>query len=846
MKGPLSFRFKLFGEARDFPIRAFIEIKKGGITREDIVELSKLIRQNAAHLILIITDRHPPSDVLEEIEALPQILITTVEQRDIAKLLVIALAKKRGEGIDGDLLQRAYSLMFEKFGLRGQLTKWFERMTEKGYVLDFEGFVERTVSACRFFINCIGKKLTLEECWSQSWAIRDLLPFGIDSKIIPDMGLDDLEKHARILKNYEFVEESNGKYHLKNHPSEERVKDLIERHGGVINKDILISNFIYKDANKHLFDSLLDYMERKLLISQVRRDLVQYLSLADLKKQRDETVREFEQKRALLEGGRERSFAYVLTWKEKGWSLIDIKSMENIIENFLTEISTATNEDLIRSRTFLVQELVIWYRYYIDKLTTAVSKSIELITDLKLEIGNLEQKAGKVIENLVKATKAINLKVELQELQKAKSVLEEIENFLNGFTPLEEIEEMLKSIAGGKKTRDPTRWEKLTTDIDELFKNQGIRGDWSIAKYVLIKRKVDEVKNGIQGLNAILDSLDHLSNELVSQSEKIQYCFQKLSGQQLPSEIKLTPIFIEISTKIAEGVIRKPPFPLNVNIVTVTELQKSLEEHVKMLREESGRAESLKSSIEMLIQEETSLNKQLKRAILLEKFWEEFWEDKVSVSLINERDAIYGAYNDIVKVLSTDMINLTDFEITLKKCDHIRRQIEILSEQAQKNINRFNELLDEITNYIKAGMAFVERVKKNILPKITKSDVAKINDILVDLAALYEWASTWTDASVKQIFNDASFPKIPKRRKDILDEEHKLRESLIHEIKDLEVEETLILLELLNLSSTRRYPIPITEASELIGKQVNLDQESVKKMLMSIADKGFLTLVITF
>ncbi|MEM3610001.1 MAG: hypothetical protein QW076_03820, partial [Candidatus Anstonellales archaeon] len=327
MKGPLSFRFKLFGEARDFPIRAFIEIKKGGITREDIVELSKLIRQNAAHLILIITDRHPPSDVLEEIEALPQILITTVEQRDIAKLLVIALAKKRGEGIDGDLLQRAYSLMFEKFGLRGQLTKWFERMTEKGYVLDFEGFVERTVSACRFFINCIGKKLTLEECWSQSWAIRDLLPFGIDSKIIPDMGLDDLEKHARILKNYEFVEESNGKYHLKNHPSEERVKDLIERHGGVINKDILISNFIYKDANKHLFDSLLDYMERKLLISQVRRDLVQYLSLADLKKQRDETVREFEQKRALLEGGRERSFAYVLTWKEKGWSLIDIKSM---------------------------------------------------------------------------------------------------------------------------------------------------------------------------------------------------------------------------------------------------------------------------------------------------------------------------------------------------------------------------------------------------------------------------------------------------------------------------------------------------------------------------------------
>jgi len=846
MKGPLYFRFKLLGDARDFPVKAFVDVRKGGITHEDVAELSKMVQQNAAHLVLIVTDRSPSSDVLEELEALPQIIITTVEQRDIVKLLVISLAKKRGEDIDKNLLQRAYTIMFEKFGLREQMTRWLERMLEKGYILDFEGFVDRSVNACRFFINSIGKTLTLNDCWKQSWALRDLLPFGIDSKIIPDMELGELEKHARILKNYGFIEEKSGKYHLRTHPSEERIIDLIDKHGGVISKATLIDNFIFREVNAHLIDSLLDHMERKLLISREHRDLVQYLSLADVKKRRDYVVQLFEQKKLVLEGAREKSFAYIVTWKEREWLLIDMQSMEKTIEEYLSEISTATDEDTIRSRTFLICELVNWYLTYVDKLTLAVGKSSELVNNLELDIGNLEQRTDKVIENLVRATKAVNLKVELQELQKARNELNEIKTLLDSFESQKGMEEMLKPIAGEKKAKDATRKEKLTTEVDEIMKNRGIRGDWSIAKYVLVATRVKDVRNEIQGLNDVLTSLDGLSNDLVKIAEEIPKHFQETSSQKTSPKLKLTPMFMEISSRIADGIVRKSPFPLNVSTVTVTELQESMKEHVEILRGENDKAKSVKSSIELLSQNESLLNDQLQRIILLEKLYEEFWEDKASDPLKKEYSAICQAYTRIFQELNEEVENFSDFNIIRKKCEQIRQQVEICGKKAQETLNRFKELFDDIKDYIEAGTAFVERLRKNVLPRITKSDSTKINDILNELDVLYEWMYTWLDNSLKQILEKTSSPDIPKNRTVILNEELKLRESLVHEIKDLEAEETSILLELIKLSSTRRYPLPLSEASEIVGKQMNLDQERVKKLFLIIAEKGFLTLAITF
>jgi len=846
MKGPLYFRFKLLGEAKDFPVKAIVDIRKGGITHEDIAELSKVIKQNAAHLVLIITDHSPSSEVLEELEALPQIIITTVEQRDIVKLLVISLAKKRGEDIDKNLLQRAYTIMFEKFGLREQIIKWLERMSEKGYILDFEGFVDRSVKACRFFINSLGKTLTLEDCWKQSWALRDLLPFGIESKIIPDMGLGELEKYTMILKNYGFVEEKSGKYFLRAHPSEDRIIDLLDRHEGVSSKNALIGNFIFKKTNMHLFDSLLNHMERKLVISVEHHDLVHYLSLADVRRLRDDVVKLFEQKKLVLEGAREKSFAHIVTWKMPKWLLIDVKFMEETIENFLSEISTATDEDIIRSRTFLIVELVNWYSTYVDKLTLAVSKSNELINNLELEISNLEKRANKVIENLVTATKATNLKVELQELQKARNDVNETKALLDDFKSLEEIEEMLKPIAGGKKTKDATRKEKLWTDIDEIMKNRGIRGDWGIAKYVLITTRVEKIRDEINGLDHVVTSLDSLSNELVQIAEEITKHFQEPLNHRTASHLKLAPMFIEISKRIANGVVRESPFPLNVSTVTITELQESMKEHVDILKKENERAKNVKTNIEFLRQHESLLHDELQRIMLLERLYEEFWEDKVSDALKREYNTICQTYSRIFEELNEEIENLSDFNVIRKKCEKISQQVEICARKALETLNRFKELFDDIKNYIKVGSAFVERLRKNVVPKLTKSDGTKINEILNELAVLYEWLSKWMANSIKQILEKTSSPEIPKNRTTILNEELELRESLIHEIKDLEDEETAILLELIKLSSTRRHPLPLSEASEIISRQMNLNQEKVKKLFLTIADKGFLTLAITF
>jgi hypothetical protein len=847
MKGPLKLRFRLLGDARDFPIRAFIDVRKGGITHEDVEELSRRIYQNAAHLVLILTDRGPSLDVRDELESLPQIIVTTVEQRDLVKLLVISLAKSRGEDIEENLLSRAYAIMFEKFGLREQMVKWLERMSEKGYVLDFEGFVDRTVSACRFFINSMGKPLTLEDCWNESWALRDLLPFGIESKIIPDMGLDDLEKHARILKNYRFIDEKAGRYYVQRHSAEERAIDLIDRHDGATNKTTLINHFMFREVNSHIFEALLEHMERKLMISMEHRDIVHYLSLPDIKRLRDAAVSSFGQKRLMLESSNAMPFAHIITWKEREWSLIDLSAMQKTIESILSEVSTAVNEDIIRSRTLLISELVNWYSTYVDKVTLAKYKSNDLASKLEIEVKSLEHRAKTVVANLVKATRAVGLEVEVQELQRARSELDELKNSLTENKSFEEMEKLLKPLAGDKKARDTTRKEKLTTEIDEEMKSRGIRGDWSVGKYVLVASQARKVESETEGLNDTLISLDTLSKDLVQVAEEIPGHFlQARTTHNTAPHLKLVPVFIEISQRIAEGVVTKSPFPLNVRTVTINELRNAMEEHVRILKSESANAEKVRKSIGLLEESESILTDSLQKTTLLETLYEGFWEEEVPESLKREKLEIGQAYDSVYQRLSGEVEDFSDFRIIEKKSEQTRRSLEEIDEKAEETEKRLTGLFDDVRHYIRVGLTFVERLRRNLLPKLTKSDIKKIEDISNELYVLYEWTSQWMEKAIAQIIDDVSSPEIPKHRTAILDEERKLREALVREIKDLEAQETLIVLELVDLSAARRQPLPLLEASQIVAKKIGLDEETVKKLLLNISDKGFLTLSITF
>jgi len=523
--GPLRFRISLPGDpTKELPITSFIDVRRGGITKDDVKMLSREIRQQGIHLFLILTDSSPHPDALDELEFLPQIILTVVELRDLIKLLVISFAQKRGISIDSALLSRAYGIMFEKFGLREQILNWLERMARRGYFLNFEGFSGDTAKASRFFINSIGEDLALDKCWELSWNIRGFLPFGIDSKIIPDMGLEALKKHAKILVEYGFLKEEQGKFRIQRHPSEECILELLEYYGGGTTKATLMKHFIFREATEHVFDSLLEYMERKLLIARESRDFVRVLKLTEVKNLRDESLNKFEIKKLNLR--KNYNFAHILTWKEREWNIISLEKMETLIEKLYKEIATASDEDMIRSYTFLTRELIDWYGSFVDKICISKSRATEIINQLYAEIGGLERKFRELLNDLIKATKATRLQVELQELQKAKEELDEIKKFLENPLSTEEVEELIKPLAGEKKSKDAIRKEKLVTDVDEEFKVQGIRGDWTVPEYVLIKKKGEEIKNEVNGLDRTLESLNDLSRKLTLITERLSKLFQ--------------------------------------------------------------------------------------------------------------------------------------------------------------------------------------------------------------------------------------------------------------------------------------------------------------------------------
>jgi len=117
--------------------------------------------------MLIVTDREPQPEALEDLSFLPQAVLVLAEHRDLVKLLVISQAKRKGVEIDSSLLLRAYENILEKFNFNSRIGEWIKKMAENGYLLSYEGFIERTALACQFFINTIGTPLTLQETWEK-------------------------------------------------------------------------------------------------------------------------------------------------------------------------------------------------------------------------------------------------------------------------------------------------------------------------------------------------------------------------------------------------------------------------------------------------------------------------------------------------------------------------------------------------------------------------------------------------------------------------------------------------------------------------------------------------------
>jgi len=116
----------------------------------------------------------------------------------------------------------------------------------------------------------------------------------------------------------------------------------------------------------------------------------------------------------------------------------------------------------------------------------------------------------------------------ISEVQDMKE-FEEIKFILTSEESQEDLEEMIRPLIGDKESEYIDREERLWTDIDkEMETEEEVKGEWTVAKYVLIKNKVEEIQNKVVELNSTLNSLSDLIQKLVNVTTSFLKLFEEV------------------------------------------------------------------------------------------------------------------------------------------------------------------------------------------------------------------------------------------------------------------------------------------------------------------------------
>jgi len=314
------------------------------------------------------------------------------------------------------------------------------------------------------------------------------------------------------------------------------------------------------------------------------------------------------------------------------------------------------------------------------------------------------------------------------------------------------------------------------------------------------------------------------------------------------NELRFTSFFKKNASQFAESIAHKPPFPVNVNVVTIRDLYEALKDHVSFLEEEKQKARKAKEKINSLKESEEEFVNYWNKVQLFKKTYETFWEEKVPENLEKRQSEIIQKYCEKFDGLIKESAEKTyDFSGIEYACKKVTVFIQQLNRDLKNIIESYEELFGNVGRYFKSGIVFVTRLEVNVLPKLNKSDKTKITNILNALKKLYNDVLNWIDFAFDEILNKNASPEISETKTIVLEKERHLRESLVKEIKDLDEEHTKLLMEIVKILADRKVQwASITEISEILAKITGKGVQSIKKDLLDIADKGFLTLGIGF
>lgn len=722
----------------------------GDVKARDVEDISSLIKSQKPpiHLVILLYTGETKEDAHEKIsykeigdEGHNYFIYVRVHPT-LAKRIICAnrsyLTHK--SRIDEDLYNKTLGLWLERdIELFSRLESWIETQEEKGYVItdvQTSTNLKEFSDSLKFYINYYQNKGSSKEIFKRNR--NNLIKFVFFNSrlgLIPD-----IESHSKLqniseeLEENGFLEKSDGKYKVRQHPVEKRILEILEKEAKATAdevRDYFIDKASRRKTLEDVYFSILQYK------GQIKKE-DGYYKLEKPTDYKGRVERKYREYKKAFDEAKSKGYDHVYVTKQRGSRIILVNEFDEQVTSLhdqIEELSPEKDRELFLQKLSLLERLLEHFKEEIlERIRGASKRADSLKEDLQPQVTKVKNRLKEICKNCNKWF-AIKIKPEnineYSEILKLKNEIRKKRDKSYNRGTLEEIAENLDS-----------------KERKAFFYNQSEdAAHYHNLKLMQIEKSSEDLREKIESLKK-----RHISD--------IEKTFEELENAQTELSNKITVWDIEkdfiVSRSILEHLKRK-----QISIAREgekRELKESTLSDIKGYTEDIGgeileRLDSLDNCVDEL-EEILNNEKALKSEI---KECEQFYSSVSQIFNVEE----YEEASQELKIALDDVkdqyqekadMNLSDSAETFEKqIGDLKKDLDSLREplldskeeieerwseyrkQTKEFINRINEFLELIK---KKGEVEEKNIKKQESELKSEVDYESVIELDISLSTL--------------------------------------------------------------------------------------------------------------
>lgn len=702
----------------------------GDVKAEDIEIIYNIFEnsENPIHLVVLLYTGEITENAKEKIDAMEIgengenfVLQIKLHPTLAKKLIIIQKSNEAHENkIDKDIMiSCAKKIIIDDLNFHNKLDWWIKDQQNRGLVvldpkLENAKSSGELVGALKFYINCMGEYLTLEEVYNKNKEeIIRFTKYGSKIGFISDIeSIGKFERLSQDLMANNFLEYSEGKFTVKQNPVEKRIIKILNKKEGKTSYEDLKNHFIISAKTKNILKDLyLEILKHKGSIKE-EKGMIILLSDEELKKEMQKIKKNVEEISRYKNYER---YGLICVCKEREHRLILLNEFLNYISEKVMKIEhiESKNNDVRRQKIYLLSKMMDAFS---DEWLEAIKKAFEYS----------EGKIKELNENLN------TLKTDLQRLREycCKYLKLNFDN-LNEIIEVERLKNEIIKIKDEPPSNLKSKFseELKKNNVREMFdfKKDPLTFPFFNVKVYIIDTYLNKAKNQIENTSNKIKTILYKFDEFEKDLENVG---SKIKEFDIDKEFNISKSVLEYCKKTSECL-----FPIlkeeKIENASIKYLEEIYTKNLESIKENIEGLNKLTSFLERIYKEEVEFHKELRKSSNY------IQKAKILLNL----DFMQNKINEIeIKFKEIEQNNLK----LLQKVNFKRSPIEIIGE------------VDNILENLKSEKNKIKEIKEEIneIWQEYRIEVEKSLETLKELVKILEKKHTSLKNNLIIIFND--------------------------------------------------------------------------------------------